>query len=913
MSAKSTTDKSPIEKTSPTSTDSTNLDVLTSGVFSAQTSGERSAKIRDWLLTEPSLALLSDVYKELASRDKGAAKLIKERLDELKRQKSQEYISLEWSQKAQALLDQAKINIADALAWQRDAAKAGAALSKEPLASLKAQLADRVKVIEDLQRQCLVQREAAVLLAQRTEVLSTKPFSEVKLAKESLEKDIQRWVTQADELVKTPHWSSVDAKFTPLLEASKSQLLVVWNAFSDALAQVETALQDPQAPLPSVPVWADEIRTLRGVSEPLNKTSAAKVDPQVKEKAHQTVHKALAQLESELALGHGKATVLAANALRQALKEFSHSIDHKLELAVNSALTAAGELEGWQRWRADQIRQELVEKAKSLLNRPAGQALGGKKLQETLRSLREQWKLTDQGGVPNHALWKRFDEACNEAHKLVDLWVEKLKAENAAHREQRLAIIAEVKKVSEQLTSEPLDLKALNRRIQQFIQTWQESGHVGEKTYAELQPLWKQAMDTLAAPLKAAQQASLDLRHQLTEQAQSLGKEAVLNIEAIKALQQKWQAEAQRVPLERKLEQKLWDKFRQPLDDAFARKTAEREKINQAVNEFDRQVSEAAKAVKLAAESADAQAIRAATEVLSQLLQNGGRVAEVQVASASASASAESAPAPAPAVTTLDAADSTEATDTTESAETISNGAESAPEAVKPVQAPKPVIARRGDDRPQAKISAALPVSSDRFAQQRKGNERSDRTNGRTFGANAKEAAHSGSSRDARFSSRETVQRPRLSDAAFRAQKQAFEVADQALRQLAMQAHGEVITQVIQAWEKRDASLLPTAQALGSKVSSSYRQAWVKSLSQAANTDAKNNLIRLEIATESPTPAAFINDRRALQLQLLTKRNEASPSETWGHDVASVMASEYSEESAKRLQAVLKILLRQRG
>ncbi len=36
-------------------------------------------------------------------------------------------------------------------------------------------------------------------------------------------------------------------------------------------------------------------------------------------------------------------------------------------------------------------------------------------MQETLRSLRDQWKTTDQGGQANHALWTRFDEACSEA------------------------------------------------------------------------------------------------------------------------------------------------------------------------------------------------------------------------------------------------------------------------------------------------------------------------------------------------------------------------------------------------------------------------------------------------------------------------------------------------------------------
>ena len=150
--------------------DIANLDSLTGGAFTAPTSGERSARVRDWLLSNPSAEQLADVFKELSIKDKGAAKLVREKIDDAKRLKSQESLAADWASKAQALLDMVKLNIADALAWQRDAAKAGAPLSREPLAALKTQLADRVRVIEDLQRRVQVQREAAVLLAQRIEV-----------------------------------------------------------------------------------------------------------------------------------------------------------------------------------------------------------------------------------------------------------------------------------------------------------------------------------------------------------------------------------------------------------------------------------------------------------------------------------------------------------------------------------------------------------------------------------------------------------------------------------------------------------------------------------------------------------------------------------------------------------------------
>jgi ATP-dependent RNA helicase SUPV3L1/SUV3 len=109
--------------------DTQGLDAMTGGAFSAPTSGERAARVRDWLATQPSAEQMQEVFRELSARDKGAAKLVREKLDELRRSKGQEVIAAEWAAKAQALLAITKLNIADALAWQRDAAKAGAPLS----------------------------------------------------------------------------------------------------------------------------------------------------------------------------------------------------------------------------------------------------------------------------------------------------------------------------------------------------------------------------------------------------------------------------------------------------------------------------------------------------------------------------------------------------------------------------------------------------------------------------------------------------------------------------------------------------------------------------------------------------------------------------------------------------------------
>lgn len=130
---------------------------------------------------------------------------------------------------------------------------------------------------------------------------------------------------------------------------------------------------------------------------------------------------------------------------------------------------------------------------------------------------------------------------------------------------------------------------------------------------------------------------------------------------------------------------------------------------------------------------------------------------------------------------------------------------------------------------------------------------------------------------------------PRLADPAFRAQRDAVEHAQEALRKLAAQAHGEALTQLLGAWQARDAEQLPSAQQLGGKVTAPVRTSWSAAVVTLLlpKGNAAEALLRLEMAADVHTPADQLNARRALQLQMLTRRNEASPQQTWGQDIGN--------------------------
>ena len=992
------------------------LDALTGGAFTAATSGDRAARVREWLASSPAQELMQEVFKELSVKDKGAARPLREKLDELRRAKTQDALAADWAARGQVLLDTARLNIADAMAWQRDAAKAGAPLSREPLASLKTALAERVKVVEDLQNQAMVQREASVLLAQRIELLSTKGWKDAQAVAEALQADVAHWQSQANTLEGDPNWACVDNKYTPMIESSRAQLLVVWDAFSAALAQAVAAEADAAAPLPPVPVWAEQLRAARGLPPEVSaKPSKPKVDPAVRQEQRQNAAAAvtpvLEKVEQEVGEGHGKASAGAAAALRNAFKEHGRYLDAALEARVHAALGAAGELEGWQRWRADQLREELVVKAEALLQRkpkvklkparpaerpaaepvqpvatapegivseagspetgfpdsaaPASESavaapaatdaprasekadadgdapvpvMGGRKMQETLRQLRVQWKTVDQGGAPNHALWKRFDEACNEAHKVVEAWLEKLKAETAAHKAQRLALIEEVKAWTQrnEARTEPHEWKAFSRALHQLSDRWRDAGHLSEKAFAELQPLWKAAIHAAAAPLEVAQKESLERRHAMIEEAKVLGAAPMLRIDAVKALQHRWQAEAQSVPLERKSEQKLWDAFRKPIDEAFNRKTQEREKASEALGERDRIVLEAATALEAANASGDAQKIRAAMAALDAALR-GQAQAAAEVARMAPSKdenerklAQSSIDGSEPAMESGDmsaAPATTEAgSDGVSDAQAVTADADvpAAAPAEPPRPAPKRVIAMRGDDRPgMKKAEPAAAGRGGKFGDRKDSprgpgrpgdNKFEPRRDDRGPGGPGARGARGpqGDERGGRFGSRPPFEDrgPRLGDTAFRAQREALEHAEAALRKLAAQAHGEALTNLLAAWQHRQADQVPSQQELGRAVSPAVRGAWIQAIAGAPRDDASEALLRLEMAAEVPTPAEHLNARRALQLKLLTRRNDPAPAQTWGQDAAAVLASAYDAGQARRVQNVLKALLK---
>jgi hypothetical protein len=332
-------------------------------------------------------------------------------------------------------------------------------------------------------------------------------------------------------------------------------------------------------------------------------------------------------------------------------------------------------------------------------------------------------------------------------------------------------------------------------------------------------------------------------------------------------------------------------------------------------------VLDAAKALEAANATGDAQKIRAAMAALDAALRGQAQAAAVvasMVPTAEETEQKQAVPGVESAESAIESGSSDaapEASADAEGAAPVDEAAAPAAPAEPPKPAPKRVIAMRGDDRPGMKKAEAAPAGGrgGKFGD-RKDGPRTSRPGDNKFEPMRDERSRGprGDDRGGRFGDRPAFEDrgPRLGDTAFRAQREALEHAEAALRKLAAQAHGEALTNLMAAWEHRKADEVPGQQELGRAVTPAVRGAWVQAVSAAPKGDAAEAILRLEMAAELPTPAEHINARRALQLKLLTRRNDPSPAQTWGQDAAAVLAAPHDEASARRLQNALKALLR---
>jgi hypothetical protein len=538
------------------------------------------------------LPLLEKVHHAMRNTDRRVAKLMQGRIDLIRHQAAETQRAQASIDTAQRLLNDDKLspNQVAELDRQWQVIKATPELAAA-FATARAALAARLEAQVLLQRAVIDAVAAARALASNgqsagelAQALARLDADHAQHAQSpergSLPKHLESDFTQAREQAQSAlqalqqHQAVFDARQAALAEwqaqdaatLDADTLKRAWQALprlpesslSDSLQQQFAAVL-ASAPAP-VQAAAPEAATAH--AEPAARKPRQEHAPVSKEATEQ-FFKTLDAMEAALQDGllhvasehdktlrdskHGRLTPAQADRLAHVRGEFKRLAD-------------------WARWGGNVSREELVKAGEEL---PA-QELPMAELAKKVGSLRERWKSLDTlSGPAPKSLWERFDAACSVAYAPAAQHFKQLAEERHGNAAKAQELIAETAALA---AEESTDWKHVASASQRLRQAWTRLGTIDRKEKKRLDTEFGAALDALSKPLDTQRQIETARREQLIVEVGLLKPSERNTVDMLKALQDKWQELAKALPLERRAEQALWQRFRAACDDIFAKR-----------------------------------------------------------------------------------------------------------------------------------------------------------------------------------------------------------------------------------------------------------------------------------------------------------------------------------------------------
>jgi hypothetical protein len=538
--------------------------------------------------TEASLRLL---LKGARDKDRGVARLARERLDAFERER-------EGAARAEALLGEA-----DALVAQPG-----------PIVMAAVELDRRWKALglpdDDVRRSRwdeigrrmqqrfdreLAEQRSHAQFAQRLDAwLATLPTPPLAPPPAELPQLREQWQALQAEAVA----GSESAALGRLTQAE--QRLAQWEQAAPALAAAEALVLEAEQLATGTPIddaqlparWQALDRSARtpALSRRFEaallvieqrRLAVIRASQQEQTAARLELHSALHEAEQALAAGQLQPARSAADRAR-ALKVQAGQLPKPSVQRLSRVVQQLVELERWEHFGQQTARVQLAERAEALLAQP----LAPLKLAREVQQLRAEWKKLDEqhAGVPK-ALWERFDGACERAYAPAARHFAEQAALHKQSRQQREEFIAAAAAHAPTLLTEPRDWRALERWLRDTEAAWRDKalGSVDPGVWKKLEARLKAALAPLHAELNAARAAAKAQRMTLIAEAEALAPLAAERDTParVKELQTRWQANAKAIVLPQRDERALWDRFRHACNAVFEARTSTRKAEDQ--------------------------------------------------------------------------------------------------------------------------------------------------------------------------------------------------------------------------------------------------------------------------------------------------------------------------------------------
>jgi hypothetical protein len=486
---------------------------------------------------------LEQVVQAMRNTDRRVAKLMQGRLDAIRYQQAEH-------QKAQACLEQAQRLLQDEK------------LTPNQVAELDRQW----KIVAEVPSLTAPFEAARAALAARleTQVTLQRTIIDAMAAVRQLPAAASR--DEAGQALERYSAALAEYQQAPEHNALPRHLL---NDYAQALEQARAALAAPVKLV--VEAEPAPVQPAASADDAVSAAPAARAPqkpPKQPAAPKETDKKFLETLDAmEAALAQG--LLHAAADHDKWLKEHKTRLTPAQTDRLNHVRAELKRLGDWARWGGNVSREELVKAVEEL---PA-QGLAMTELAKKVGSMRERWKSLD--AVSGHApksLWERFDTACTNAYAPAAAHFKQLADERHANAAKAQALVNETQALAESAANEGADLKNLAAAGQRLRQLWGRLGTIDRKEKRKLDQAFDKALAQMLAPLSEQRKLETAKREQLIAEAEALQPSERHTLDKLRNLQERWQEQAKALPLERKAEQALWQRFRAACDAIFAKR-----------------------------------------------------------------------------------------------------------------------------------------------------------------------------------------------------------------------------------------------------------------------------------------------------------------------------------------------------
>lgn len=229
------------------------------------------------------------------------------------------------------------------------------------------------------------------------------------------------------------------------------------------------------------------------------------------------------------------------------------------------------DLKDWKSFSVAPKRTELIEEMQSLI----GAEMEPQELADRIKSLQEEWRMLGKGvGDAAEEDWQRFQDAGQKAYLPCVEYFAAQAAIREGNLRQRDALLAKLTAFEAAQDWDQADWRAIAKTLRDAKQEWRGHSPVDHKAGKKQQDAFSALVTSLQARLDAEYARNTQLKEALIERAQALlaGDDVRKAIDAVKGLQQNWQAVG---PVPRETDQRLWEQFRQHVDAAFEKRQQE--------------------------------------------------------------------------------------------------------------------------------------------------------------------------------------------------------------------------------------------------------------------------------------------------------------------------------------------------